>query len=150
MYLLEVDTIVLEALQAGMGLGQDMAARGAARGRALARGAVDLDGDHRVVAGDAPVAERLAHDLLAAGLGIDVGDVDEGDPGIEDMTHDGVGLRLPEAADLAPHACGTVEGHGAEAEFGKERAGLAEAALAQGRGPSWRARGQATLVAAEP
>ena len=72
-------------------------------------GHAELGGQDDLVA---PRSERGAEELLALGASVDIGGVEEGDPGIERGADDGVGL-------LARHAHAEVvaaESHRADRE----------------------------------
>ena len=92
--------------------------------------AEDLGGDHDAVARYLEVLEGLAGDLLGQPARIDVGGVDEVDAGVERLADQALGVGLLEVADLAPYALAAAEGHGAEAEFGDEKAGAAQGMVA--------------------
>ncbi len=124
--LIEIDMIEPQPLQAGLRRLHDVEARGAAAVGALAGDTQELGRQHEFVALEAEVADRLAGDLLRAALGIDIGGVDEVDAGVDRGAQQAVGFRLTELADLAPHPLLSAEGHGAEAEFGNEQAGIAK------------------------
>ena len=94
--------------------------------------AEDLGRDDHVLAAHLEVPERLPGDLLRAAAGIDVGRVDEVDPGFQRAGDQPLGLVLPQRADLAPHPLAAAERHGAEAQLGDEEAGLAQPVVAHG------------------
>ena len=71
---------MLEPPQRVLDLGDDPAAGDAALVGVLAHRAPELGGQHDVVAA---ALERLADDLLRLAGGVDVGGVDEVDPGVE-------------------------------------------------------------------
>jgi len=83
--LVEVDVVGTEAGEAVVDLRHDHLT---GQARAVGSGphpAVDLGREHDVVpAGE--VAQRLADDLLAGTVGVDVGGVEEGDPGVQRLS----------------------------------------------------------------
>ena len=79
--LVEVDPVGLQAPQRVLDLADDPAAGVAALVGVVAHRAVDLRGEDDVVA--PPAGERLADDLLGLAARVDVGGVDEVDPGVE-------------------------------------------------------------------
>jgi hypothetical protein len=118
--------VELQALQAGLaGLDQMRPAAAAGIG-ALAHAAVRLGRQHEFVPGHAGILQGLAGDLLGQAVGIDVGGVEEVDPGIERPGDKAVGVGLAEIADLAPDVAAAAERHGSETELGDEQAGRAE------------------------
>ena len=79
------------------------------------------------MAGDAEVFEGLAEDDFGLAVGVDVGGVDEVDAGVDGGFEELIGAGLVDAIDGFPDAfVGGREGHGAEADFGDEEAGVAE------------------------
>src|SRR4029077_20148950 len=132
--LVQVDVIELQALQARLQSGDDVAARRAAHIRARAGRVEDLGRDDDVLARYLQVAERLAGDLFGAAVGVDVGGVDEVDAGIERAADDALRFLLLKLADLRLYAAvvAAAEGHGAEAELGDEQAGAAEGLVFHG------------------
>ena len=128
--LVEVDVFELQALQARLHLREDVDARRAAAVRTLRHAAEHLRRDDDVIPRDAEIAESLPGDRLREAGGIDVRGVDEVDAGIESRAQQAVDLLLLQRSDLLPHAFAAAEGHGAEAEFGDEQAGLAEDVVA--------------------
>ena len=91
--------------QAGVDLGQDRLARQAAAVGARAHRAIDLGGDHDLVA-PREILDRAAEDLLAAAEGIAIGGVEEIDAGFERLLDERPALLLAEApgmvAQIAP------------------------------------------------
>ena len=121
--LVEVDIVGAEPLQALLYRIHDMAARRAAIVRTGAGCAGALGGQHDIGALAPGVLHRLAGDLLGEALRVDVGGVDEVDARIQRPGNDGVGVGLPDLADIGPDAgTGTAKGHGTEADFGDEQA----------------------------
>ena len=99
-----------------------MAPRRALREDGAADGPDELGGEHYVLA---PVAERGAEKLLGARAAVDVGGVEEVDPGVDRLIDDGLGLVLVDA-----HA----EVVAAEADNGDLEAGAAERFVLHGGG----------------
>jgi hypothetical protein len=93
----------------------------------FAHGAVELGGDHHLVA-PGKLAHRAAQELFAGAVGVDVGGVEEVDAGLE-------GLAVQRAAALFVHgplvraALRVAVGHAAQAEAGDLQAGLAESCV---------------------
>ena len=99
--LVEVDPVGPQPAQRVLDLLDDPAARVAELVGVLAHRAVDLGREHDVVA---PAAgERLADDLLGLAARIDVGGVDEVDPGIERAVDDPDRLLVVGVAPCAEH-----------------------------------------------
>jgi hypothetical protein len=73
----------------------------------------DLGSDHYVFASDAKVLEGLAKGLLALAFGVDIGGIEEVDPGIEGGFNELIGAALVNGADVFPET-NAAEGHGAE------------------------------------
>jgi len=93
--LVEVDIVDAEPGQAAVDAVEDVLARQAAVVDVAAHRAVDLGGEHHLVAlGE--LLQRLAGDPLALALGIDVGGVEEVDPGLERLLEEGHGGRFIE------------------------------------------------------
>ena len=122
--LVEVDPVGAEPAQAVLDLAHDPAARVAELVRVVAHRAVDLRGEHDVVA---PAAgQRLADDLLGLAARVDVGGVDEVDAGVERAVDDADRLVVVGVAPGAEH-------HRAEAERADLHAGAAERAVLHAR-----------------
>jgi hypothetical protein len=132
--LVEVDVVGLQPAQAGLHRIHDVAARGAAVVGPRAHVAIDLGGDDHVLSAYAQVLQALAQQLLGLAEGVDVGCVDEVDPGPQRAADDVVHRLLAERADRLPHALlgRAAEGHGPEADLGDEEAGAAELVVAHG------------------
>ncbi len=124
-HLVEVDVVGAQAPEARLDLAHDPAPRVApAVGVALlahrhVHGAVELGGEDDLVAA---ALEGLADDLLGLAPGVDVGGVDDVDPGVERGVDDAGALGV---VGLAPGA----EHHGAEAQRADLHAGGAEGAV---------------------
>ena len=98
----------------------DPAARTALAVGVVAHRAEELGGQDDVVA---PAAgERLADDLLGLALAVDVGGVDEVDPGVQRGVDDPDGLVVVSVAPRAEH-------HRAQAELADRNAGASELAM---------------------
>jgi len=80
--LVEVDVVGAQPRQAGIDLLQDRCAGEPGTVGAGPHPAVDLGGQHDVLAGGV-LPQRPAGELLARALGVDVGGVEEVDPGVE-------------------------------------------------------------------
>jgi hypothetical protein len=119
--LVEVDVVDAEAPQRSLDRGDNPAAGVAALVGVGAHGAVELGGEHDVVA---PAAQRLAHDPFGFAIAaVDVGGIDEVDARVEGPVNDldavvGVGV-----AERAEH-------HGTQAIGGDLDAGAAQGARA--------------------
>ena len=118
--LVEVDPVRLEAPQAVLDRARDPAARVAELVRIVAHLAVELGGQHDVVA--LAARQGLADDLLGLAARVDVGGVDEVDPGVERGVDDPDRLVVVGVAPGAEH-------HGAEAEWADLDSGAAECAV---------------------
>ena len=105
--LVEVDPVGAEAPQRVLDLGDDPAARTAAVVGVLAHRHAELGGQHDVVAA---ALECLADDLLGLAGGVDVGGVDEVDPGIQGAVDDADRVVVVGVAPGAEH-------HRAEAQL---------------------------------
>ena len=101
MDLVEVDPVRAEPAQAVVHLAHDPAARVAELVGVVAHLAVELGGQHDVVA--AASLQRLPDDLLRLAARIDVGGVDEVDPGVERAVDDADGLVVVGLAPGAEH-----------------------------------------------
>src|SRR5215210_3109747 len=115
--LVEVDPVGVEPAQRVLDRAHDPAARVAAPVGILAHGVVELRGEDDVVA--AAAGERLADDLLGLARPVDVGCVDEVDPGVERMVDDPDGLVVVGVAPGAEH-------HRAEAELADRNTSASE------------------------
>jgi len=82
-----------------------------------AHGAVDLGGEDDVVA--PPAGQRLGHDLLGLPARVDVGGVDEVDPGVEGGVDDADAVVVVGVAPRPEH-------HGAQAQGGDPHAGASQ------------------------
>jgi hypothetical protein len=116
MDLIEVDPVGLESPQRVLNLSDDPPAGIAAPIGVIAHRHVHLAGEHNVVA--LAAGQRLADDHLGLAGGVDVGGVDEVDPGVERAVDDADALVVVRIAPLAEHhrpeaershlrACGT-------------------------------------------
>ena len=123
--LVEVDPVRLEPPQRVLDLMDDPAARVAAAVRIVAHRHVHLAREHDVVA--AP-GERLADDLLRLALRVDVGGVDEVDPGVEGRVDDPDRLVVVGVAPGAEH-------HRAEAQLADRDAGAPQGSVFHRRSP---------------
>jgi hypothetical protein len=131
MDLVEVDPVGLEPPQGVLDLADDPAPRVAELVGVVAHRAVHLGREHDVVA--AP-GERLADDLLRLAARVDVGGVDEVDPGVEGAVDDLDALVVVRVAPAPEH-------HRAEAQRGHLDAGAGERAAVHRPEPTraWRA-----------
>ena len=121
--LVEVDPVGAQPPQRVLDRAHDPAARAALLVGVLAHRAVELGGEDDVVA---PAAgERLADDLLGLALPVDVGGVDEVDPGVERRVDDPDRLVVIGVAPRAEH-------HRAEAELADGDAGASQLAMLHG------------------
>jgi len=84
-HLVEVDPLGPQPPQRVLDLGDDPPARDTAAVGVLAHRTPELRGQHDVVAA---ASERLPNDLLRLAGGVDVGGVDEIDPGVERAVDD--------------------------------------------------------------
>src|SRR5260370_39134591 len=117
MYLIEIDVVEVEALQAGGDLIHDMASRKADRVRSGPHPRAHLGRDDDILAPDAEVAQSLSEQDLGLAFGIDIRRIDEIDACLDRPADQRRGRRLIERADRAPEAGAAAEGHGAEADF---------------------------------
>src|SRR5215472_1993444 len=125
--LVEVDVVELQALQARLQPGDDVAARRTAHVRARARLAEHLGRDDDALARNLEILQRLPGDLLRPAARVDIGGVDEVDAGVERAADDALRVVLLQPADLSPQAfTAAAERHRAEAELGDEHAGATE------------------------
>ena len=106
-HLVEVDPVGTQAPQRVLDLGDDPAARTAAVVRVLVHRHTELRGQHDIVA---TALERLADDLLRLAGGVDVGGVDEVDPGVQRAVDDADRVVVVGVAPGAEH-------HRAEAQL---------------------------------
>src|SRR5271170_1886831 len=134
--LVEVDMVEPEPLQARADLIHDMAARQADRVRPRPHPATHFRRDDHVLALDAEVAQGLAELTLGLALRIDVGGVDEIDPGLDCAADERRRPGLIDRADGAPKARAAVKGHGAETDFRNELARAAKRTVTHGKSPS--------------
>ena len=118
--LIEIDVVQLQTLQARLARLDQMHSRGAGRVGPCPHRAEPLGRDHHVLPRHLEIAQRLAGHLLGNALGIDVGGVEEIDPGVERPADETLGVLLAETADLAPDLAAAAECHGAETEFRDE------------------------------
>jgi hypothetical protein len=95
------------------------------RRSARVHAAVHLGGDHHLVAARV-VEQRLADDLLAGAVGVDVGGVEEVDAEVERLPDERPARGLAHRPRVVA-AVGRAEAHAAEAEAGNLEAGAAEA-----------------------
>jgi hypothetical protein len=124
--LVQVDVVGAQAAEAGVDAVEDVFARLAHVVGARAHAAVEFGGDDQRLAVEAQALDRRADEPLALALVVHVGRVQEVHAGVHratQLTLDGLGA---EAADDLPEALAAV-GHGAQAEFRDEEAGVAEA-----------------------
>ncbi len=130
-HLVEVDVVGLQPLEAGVARPADVERRELALVRPLPHVPVELGGDDHLLAPAPALGEPAPDDLLgraaALGAAVDVGRVEEVDPGVERRVHDGERRRLV--------GLGT-EVHGAQAEAADGEAGAAEVCVAHGAEPS--------------
>ena len=118
--LVEVDPVGAQPPQRVLDRADDPAARVALPVGVLAHRVVELRGEDDVVA---PAAgERLADDLLGLALPVDVGGVDEVDPGVQRRVDDPDRLVVVGVAPRAEH-------HRAEAELADRHAGATQLAM---------------------
>jgi hypothetical protein len=89
-----------------------------------------LGGDHDLVA-VGEVVQRAAEDLLRRALRVDVGRVEEGDPGLEGVPDERAAALLVERPGGVP-AGRVAEGHRAERYGGDVEAGRAELDVVHG------------------
>ena len=119
-------TSVREPLQAGLAGADQMMARGPAVVRPLAHGKARLGGDQHAALALAP--QRLADDLLRGAGRIDIGRVDQIDPGIDAEIDLPARLLHADIAHLGEVPL-AAHGHGAEGDGGDLQAGAAEQAI---------------------
>jgi hypothetical protein len=113
-HLVQVDVIGAQAAQAGLAAGDDVVKGQAGVVRAVAHGHPDLGGEQQLV----PAAPQdLAHDLLGLAAGVDVGGVDEVDPGVQAHVHLPAGLLHVGRADVLEIPA-AAERHRAHCEHG--------------------------------
>ena len=124
MHLVEVDPVGAQAPQRVLDLGDDPAPRDAAAVGIVTHRAPELRGQHDVVAA---ALQGLADDLLRLAGGVDVGGVDEVDPGIQRAVDDADRVVVVGVAPCAEH-------HRAEAELRDLDAGASERAVFHGSG----------------
>src|SRR4051812_4208365 len=117
MDLVEVDPVGLETPQAVVDLPDDPAARVAVLVRVVAHAAVDLGGEHDVLA--AAIGKCLADDLLRLPARVDIRGVDEVDPRVERAVDDADRVLVIGVAPGAEH-------HRAETERAHLHTGPAE------------------------
>jgi len=117
MHLVKVDPVGLQSLQRSLDLPDDPAPGVARLIGVLTHGAMELRGEHHAVA--APTGEGPADDLLRLPSRVDIGGVDEVDPGVQGPVDD-AGPRL--VVGLTPGA----EHHRAETEGAYMDAGASE------------------------
>ena len=120
MDLVEVDPVGSQPPQRILHRADDPAARVALPVGVLAHRVVELGGEDHVVA--AAAGERLADDLLGLALPVDIGGVDEVDPGVQRGMDDPNRLVVIRVAPRAEH-------HRAEAELAHRDASAAEVAM---------------------
>jgi hypothetical protein len=124
MDLVEVDVVGAQAREAVIDLGEDRLTGQAAAVRTGTHLAVDLGGEDDLVA-VGHVGEGVADDLLGRAIGVDVGGVEEVDPGVERPLDDLPTLGLRQRP-LVFAALGIAEGHAADAEHRHVHAGRPE------------------------
>ena len=118
-HLVEVDVVGVEPAQRVLDRRDDPAPRAAARFGSSPIGHEELRREHDVVA---TALDRLADDLLGLAGRVDVGGVDEVDPGVQRAVDDADRVVLVGVAPGAEH-------HRAEAELGDLDAGASERAV---------------------
>jgi hypothetical protein len=114
--LVEIDPVGAQPPQRVLDLADDPAPRAALLVGIRAHRAVEFRGEDDVVAA---AGERLADDLLGLALRVDVGGVDEGDPGVQRGVDDADRLVVVGVAPGAEH-------HRAEAQLANRNAGAPE------------------------
>ena len=119
-HLVEVDPVGAQPPQRVLDRADDPAARVALLVGVLAHRVVELGGEDDVVA--AAAGERLADDLLGLALPVDVGGVDEVDPGVERRVDDPDRLVVVRVAPRAEH-------HRAKTELADRHAGATQLAM---------------------
>jgi hypothetical protein len=119
-HLVEVDVVRGQPAQRALDLADDPATRVAALVRVVVvHGAVELGGEHDVV----PAAlERLADDLLGLAARVDVGGVDDVDPGVQGPVDDADALLMVRVAPGPEH-------HGSQGERADLDAGPSQVAV---------------------
>ena len=106
-HLVQVDVVGAQAPQAGLASPDEVLAREPGVVRPGAHGETRLGGDQGIAP---PALEDLAHDLLRAAVRIDVGRVDQVDPGLEGLVDQGTRLAGGHAPDGSAGS-GVPEGH---------------------------------------
>ena len=110
-----------------------MAAGSATIVRSIAHLAIDLGGDHHVLALDAEIDQRLPEQAFGFTGRIDVGGIDEIDAGSQRPFDDPVGRILADTGNAAPEgAFRRSEGHCSQADFRNEQAGIAKLIVTHG------------------
>jgi hypothetical protein len=110
MHLVEVDPVGAQTPQRVLDLGDDPAPRDTAAVRIVTHRPPELRGQHDVVAAGGRGPNPLANDLFRLAGGVDVGGVDEVDPGVERAVDDPDRVLVVGVAPGAEH-------HRAEAEL---------------------------------
>ena len=96
MNLVEIDPIRAEALEAGFGGGDEVAAGGALHGSGLVHGAAEFGGEDDALA---VLAEDLAEDgFRTAALAVDIGGIEEHDAQVDGLVNDLCGKPLDRCA----------------------------------------------------
>ncbi len=137
--LVEIDVIRLQPLQAGLDGVHDMAARRAHIVPSRPHPAVNLGRQDDVLASDAEILEGLAESPFGLASGVDVGRVEEIDPGIDAGFDERIGAGLVDVADMFVNPLAAAEGHRAEAKRRNQKAGVAEGLVSHRVAPCSRA-----------
>jgi hypothetical protein len=122
--LVEVDVVHAQAAKAVVDLGHDRSAGQAAAVGALMHLAVDLGGDHHLVA-PGEVGQRVAEDLLAGAGRVDVGGVEEVDALLERAPDEPAAL-LGRQRPRVSSPGGLPEAHAPEADARDVQAGASK------------------------
>jgi hypothetical protein len=119
--LVKVDVVGAEPMQAVLDLGHDRLAGQAPAVRAGPHRVAELGGDHDLVpVGE--IAQRAAEDLLAGAGRVQVGRVEEVDPGLESVLDERAAGLLVQGPDRVA-AAGVAVGHRADGDRGHVQAG---------------------------
>src|SRR5690606_20106268 len=122
--LVQVDVVGAQAAQGGIDGGHDVLAGQAAVVGAVAHGQADLGGQHVVVTVGEDPRQDAAGDLLAGAAAVDVGGVEEGDPGVGGAADEGFGAVLRQHPVLPSGRVAVA--HHAQADTGHLHAGGAK------------------------
>ena len=130
-HLVKVDVVGLQPLEAGVAGPPDVERRQLPLVRPIAHVAVELGGEHHLLAAATALGEPAPDDLLGGspplGAAVDVGRVEKVDPGLQSRVHDGKRGGL---IRLRP------EIHGAQADAADAEAGAAEVGELHGAEPT--------------